>query len=59
MSRVLETEKEERKEQNNPLVSEYKIGHTTYIVELHFNFDCGETLDDVVGRLMLKDAGIA
>ena len=59
MSRVLETEKEERKEQNNPLVSEYKIGYTTYIVELHFNFDCGETLDDVVGRLMLKDAGIA
>ena len=59
MSRNLETKKEERKEQNNSLVSEYKIGHTTYIVELHFNFDCGETLDDVVGRLMLKDAGIA
>lgn len=59
MSRILETEKEERKEQNNSLVSEYKIGYTTYIVELHFNFDCGETLDDVVGRLMLKDAGIA
>ena len=59
MSRFLETEKEERKEQNNSLVSEYKIGYTTYIVELHFNFDCGETLDDVVGRLMLKDAGIA
>ena len=59
MSRILETKKEERKEQNNSLVSEYKIGYTTYIVELHFNFDCGETLDDVVGRLMLKDAGIA
>ena len=59
MSRFLETEKEERKEQNNSLVSEYKIGYTTYIVDLHFNFDCGETLDDVVGRLMLKDAGIA
>jgi hypothetical protein len=59
LSRILESEKEERKEQNNSLVSEYKIGYTTYIVELHFNFDCGETLDDVVGRLMLKDAGIA
>ncbi len=59
MSRNLETKKEERKEENNSLVSEYKIGYTTYIVELHFNFDCGETLDDVVGRLMLKDAGIA
>ena len=45
--------------QNAPLVSEYKIGHTTYIVELHFNFECGETLDDVIKRLMLKDAGVA
>lgn len=44
---------------NDPLVSEYKIGHTTYIVELHFNFDRGETLDDVIKRLMLKDAGVA
>ena len=45
--------------QNDPLVSEYNIGHTTYIVELHFNFDRGETLDDVIRRLMLKDAGAA
>ena len=44
---------------NNQLVSEYKIGHTTYIVELHFNFERGETLDDVIKRLMLKDAGVA
>ena len=44
---------------NDPLVSEYKIGYTTYIVELHFNFDRGETLDDVIKRLMLKDAGVA
>ena len=43
---------------NNPLVSEYKIGNTTYIVELHFNFDRGETLEDVIRRLMMKDAGI-
>ena len=44
---------------NNPLVSEYKIGNTTYIVELHFNFDRGETLEDVIKRLIMKDAGIA
>ena len=44
---------------NNPLVSEYKIGNTTYIVELHFNFDRGETLEDVIRRLIMKDAGIA
>ena len=55
MSRILES-----KETNNtPLVSEYKIGHTTYIVELHFNFDCGEPLDDVIQRLVLKDVGAA
>ena len=40
-------------------VSEYKIGHTTYIVELHFNFDCGESLEDVIQRLVLKDVGTA
>ena len=41
------------------LVSEYKIGHTTYIVELLFSFERGETLDDVIKRLILKDAGAA
>ena len=43
---------------NDPLVSEYKRGNTTYIVELHFNFDRGETLEDVIKRLILKDAGV-
>ena len=43
---------------NDPLVSEYKFGNTTYIVELHFNFDRGETLEDVIKRLILKDAGV-
>lgn len=52
-------EKEDKGNNSNPFVSEYKIGHTTYIVELHFNFDRGETLDDVIKRLMLKDAGVA
>ena len=43
---------------NDPLVSEYKLGNTTYIVELHFNFDRGETLEDVIKRLILKDTGV-
>ena len=45
--------------EGDTLVSKYKIGHTTYTVELHFNFDRTETLDDVIKRLMLKDAGAA
>ena len=34
------------------MTSEYKIGNTTYIVELHFNLDCKETLDDIIERLV-------
>ena len=34
---------------------EYKIGNTTYIVELHFNFDCKETLDDIIERLVTNN----
>ena len=50
----------ETKAEPHPVsVSEYKIGHTTYIVELHFNFDCGESLEDVIHRLILNDAGAA
>lgn len=36
-------------------ISEYKIGHTTYIVEIHFNLGCRETLDDIIKRLILRD----
>ena len=32
--------------------SEYKIGNTTYIVELHFNLDCKATLDEIIERLV-------
>lgn len=34
------------------ITSEYKIGNTTYIVELHFNLNCKETLDDIIERLV-------
>ena len=38
-----------------PTISEYKIGHTTYVVETNFNLDCKETLDDIIKRLILRD----
>lgn len=57
MSKILETEQKDRNEQDNKFVSEYKIGHTTYIVELHFNFERGETLDEVIQRLINREVG--
>lgn len=57
MSKILETEQNDNKVQNNKFVSEYKIGHTTYIVELHFNFERGETLDGVIQRLINREVG--
>ena len=38
-----------------PNISEYKIGHTIYIVETHFNLGCKETLDDIIKRLISRD----
>ena len=38
-----------------PNISEYKIGHTTYIVETHFSLGCKETLDDIIKRLISRD----
>ncbi|MCR5143393.1 MAG: transposon-encoded TnpW family protein [Ruminococcus sp.] len=52
-----ENKTEQKKELS--LESEYKIGHTTYTVRLFFNFERGETLEDVIQRLILKDAGLA
>ncbi|MDO4864485.1 MAG: transposon-encoded TnpW family protein [Ruminococcus sp.] len=36
-------------------VSEYKIGHTTYIVKLHFNSAAQESLSDILNRLIIND----
>lgn len=33
-------------------ISEYKIGHTLYIVELHFCAENSETLEEIVKRLI-------
>ena len=35
--------------------TEYKIGNTTYIVELHFNLNSGETLGDIIKRLVIRN----
>lgn len=35
--------------------SEYKIGNTTYIVELHFDLNCKETLDNIIERLVTNN----
>ena len=40
---------------DNALISEYKIGHTLYIVELHFNLDCKETVEDIIERLITEE----
>ena len=55
----LNKDEQNQEKQELNLVSEYKIGHTTYTVRLFFNFERGETLDDVIQRLILKDAGLA
>ena len=39
-------------------ISEYKIGHTTYTVETHFNTD-GENLSAIIQRLILGEAETA
>ena len=39
----------------SPTVSEYKIGHTTYIVKLHFNPVAQERLSDILNRLIIND----
>lgn len=35
--------------------SEYKIGHTTYIVNLVFNTNSSENISDIVKRLIERD----
>lgn len=41
-------------EPNFESVSEYKIGHTTYIVVTRFDFT-GESLNDVIRRLIVRN----
>ena len=36
-------------------VSEYKIGHTTYIVRTFFNPNGTESLEEMIKRLIMKD----
>ena len=39
----------------SPTVFEYKIGRTTYIVELHFNPAAQESLSDILQRLINRE----
>ena len=39
----------------NTTVSEYKIGHTTYIVKTVFNPDFRESLTDILNRLITRE----
>ena len=41
--------------ENNTTVSEYKIGHTTYLVKTTFNPAFQESLSDIVKRLITRD----
>ena len=46
----------ETKNEPQPVsVSEYKIGHTTYIVRTFFNPNGTESLEEMVKRLIIKD----
>ena len=36
--------------------SEYRIGHTTYIVTTIFNSEIEETLEDVIKRLIIRES---
>ena len=36
-------------------MSEYKIGHTTYVVTTMFNPDFSESLSDILKRLIIRE----
>ena len=46
---------ETKNEPQTVSVSEYKIGHTTYIVRTLFNPNGTESLEEMVKRLIMKD----
>lgn len=39
----------------NTTMSEYKIGHTTYVVKTTFNPTFRESLSDILKRLIIRD----
>lgn len=41
--------------ENKTTVSEYKIGHTTYLVKTTFNPAFQESFSDIVKRLIIRD----
>ena len=49
---------EKTTEQTFESVTEYNIGHTTYVVVSKFDFS-GESLEDVIRRLMVREINTA
>lgn len=45
-------------ETNKTTVSEYKIGHTTYLVKTKFNLAAKENLSEILKRLILRESEI-
>ena len=43
-----------KEENTSASFSEYKIGHTTYIVKTYFNFE-GESLESVLNRMIKRE----
>lgn len=41
--------------ENKTIVSEYKIGHTTYVVKTTFNPVFQESLSDILKRLIIRE----
>ena len=39
-----------------PNISEYKIGHTTYVVKTTFNPVFKESLSDILKRMIIRDS---
>ena len=53
--RIIDVGEYSKTETLKPMVSEYKFGYTTFIVETRFNLECSETLEDILKRLMISD----
>lgn len=50
------TTDKENKLDTSDMVSEYKIGHATYIVKTYFKHNAQERLEDILKRLIIRDS---
>ena len=40
---------------NTESISEYKVGNTLYHVQVYFNLESKNTLEDIIKKLIIKD----